>query len=316
MEIYYNHHMMSIMTEGQKKTLFRRQKLLLALLQAFGGRLPNIDLQKYLFLFTQTCQQDKSYEFVPYKFGCFSFQSHADRRRLIEVGAIVDTDNWWKLAGDEDYIAQINPVEQEKILLFADSLRDIKEDDLSRYVYKKYPYYAINSESAQNIMNAEELTEIKRAKPNDTGYKFFTIGYEGQSFEHYLNRLINNSVRMLCDVRGNPLSRKYGFSKSTLSKALDTLGIEYMHIPELGIVSEKRQDLKTQEDYDRLFDDYENTTLKTNHNSIGNLHKVFLEKRRIAITCFEAEPCMCHRSRVAKALSELADWQHHEIEHI
>ena len=303
------------MTEGQKKTLFRRQKLLLALLQAFGGHLPLVDLQKYLFLFTQTCQQHKSYEFVPYKLGCFSFQSYADRRRLIEVGAIEDAKGW-QLVSDEDYIAQINPVEQKKILLFADKFRGIKGKSLVRYVYKEYPYYAINSETADKIMSAEELRDIKRARPNDTEYKFFTIGYEGQSFEHYLNRLIKNSVRMLCDVRKNPLSRKYGFSKSTLSKALDNLGIEYMHIPELGIASEKRQDLKTQEDYDRLFDDYENTTLKRNHNSIGRLHKIFLEKRRIAITCFEAEACMCHRSRVAKALSELADWQHHEIEHI
>jgi hypothetical protein len=46
-----------------------------------------------------------------------------------------------------------------------------------------------------------------------------TIGYEGRSLEAFLNLLLQNSVTLLCDVRRNPLSRKYGFSKSTLSKA-------------------------------------------------------------------------------------------------
>ena len=69
---------------------------------------------------------------------------------------------------------------------------------------------------------------------------------------------------MLCDVRKNPLSRKYGFSKSTLSETLNKLGIEYTHLGALGIASEKRQYLNAQSDYDRLFDEYENTILAQN----------------------------------------------------
>lgn len=37
---------------------YHRQKLILALVQSFGGKLTNIDLQKYLFLFTELCQGD------------------------------------------------------------------------------------------------------------------------------------------------------------------------------------------------------------------------------------------------------------------
>lgn len=62
---------------------------------------------------------------------------------------------------------------------------------------------------------------------------------------------------MLCDVRRNPWSRKYGFSKSTLSNACEGVGIRYEHLPELGIVSDARRNLETQADYDALFAHYE-----------------------------------------------------------
>ena len=302
------------MIEKEKKSLFRRQKLLLALLQAFGGRVTRTDFQKYLFLFIQICQRDKSYEFVPYKYGCFSFQSYADRRRLTEIDAITNEDDW-QLNNCENYISKLDAGEQKKLLLFVKKYKDLKGDALVRYIYKLYPYYAINSEIAQKIMNEDELMAIKHAYPNDNGFAFFTIGYEGHSFENYLNRLIKNNIKILCDVRLNPLSRKYGFSKSTLSDTLKKLDIEYLHIPELGIVSEKRQMLKTEKDYNHLFDEYEKTTLLKNNDALDCLASMMQKYKRVAITCFEATHCMCHRGRVANALSRRPDWQYN-ITHI
>ncbi len=296
--------------------LFRRQKLVLALLQAFGGRLSNIDLQKYLFLLTQTYDLGKSYEFVPYKFGCFSFQSYADRRRLIGIGAIVDEEGYWRLTSvDADYISQIDTSDQEKIISFVNKFRRLKGDSLVRHVYRNFPYFAINSEKAAYLMNREELAKIDNARPKSDGYRLFTIGYEGNSFENYLNRLIQNNVRILCDVRRNPFSRSYGFSQSTLSDTLNKLNIEYLHFPELGIDSKKRKNLRSMQDYEHLFDDYEATTLKQNSHAIDMLNQVFRSYKRIAITCFEADATMCHRSCVATALSKLPDWQY-EIKHI
>lgn len=79
--------------------LFQRQRLLLCLLDALGGEKCPTDFQKLLFLFTQ--QQDKpSYEFVPYKFGCFSFTSYADKRRLVERGLLADDETRWALTED------------------------------------------------------------------------------------------------------------------------------------------------------------------------------------------------------------------------
>ena len=59
--------------------LLGRQRQLLALLHAFGGHERNLDFQKLLFLYCQEPDAAGAYEFVPYKYGAFSFTSCADR---------------------------------------------------------------------------------------------------------------------------------------------------------------------------------------------------------------------------------------------
>ena len=288
--------------------MFHRQKILLALIEAFGGRLNSRDLQKYLFLFTEKCQQEKSYDFVPYKFGCFSFQSYADRRNLTDSGHLTAGEDWTlKTAG---HLKVLGSGDAQKITAFHKHYSSIAGDNLIREVYRQYPYYATRSEIAARLMNDNELEKIKAAQPADDAYCFFTIGYEGSSFENYLNRLIKNNVKVLCDVRRNPLSRKYGFSKQTLSETLKKLGISYVHIPELGIASEQRQELNTQADYDRLFSEYERTTLQSASKNLQELFSLFRKHKRVAITCFEAQQCMCHRGRVAEALAKMPEWDY------
>src|SRR4051794_38917081 len=74
-----------------------RQRQLLTLLDAFGGTTGNLDFQKVLFLYCQETPARGSYEFVPYKFGAFSFTSYADRRRLVERGFLADDEQQWQL---------------------------------------------------------------------------------------------------------------------------------------------------------------------------------------------------------------------------
>jgi hypothetical protein len=299
------------MTTTVKPIINYRQKTLIGMLNAFGGRLPSIDFQKYLFLYTQEFQEEPSFEFVPYKFGSFSFQSYADKRRLVEIGALHESEDW-RLEKNSFSRDLFYEKEFDRFHLKYSCL---KGDALVQDLYRRYPYYAINSEIASRLMSARELSAITAARPNDNSICFFTIGYEGSSFEGYLNRLIRNNVKTLVDIRRNALSRKYGFSKKTLSETLKKLGIEYVHIPELGIASDKRQELNTQADYNRLFDSYEMEELKQNKTALQQLLDIFLDRKRLAVTCFEAQSCMCHRGRVAKALSELPDWQYN-ISHI
>ena len=69
----------------------------------------------------------------------------------------------------------------------------------------------------------------------------FTIGYEGRNIEEYLGLLKKNIVKLVIDVRRNPISRKRGFSKNRMREALSSEGIEYMHFPQLGIESKNRK---------------------------------------------------------------------------
>ena len=133
-----------------------------------------------------------------------------------------------------------------------------------------------------------------------------TIGYEGKTLEAYLNQLLRDSVTILCDVRRNPISRKYGFSKSTLAKACAGVGIRYEHLPALGIASDDRRNLETQADYDALFADYERTSLPQQGTSLEIIQGWLDQGERVALTCYEAQPCQCHRHCVAEALERAA----------
>ena len=123
--------------------------------------------------------------------------------------------------------------------------------------------------------------------------------------EKYINKLILNDIHTLCDVRKNAFSQKYGFSKSQLKMACEGTGIKYIHIPQLGIESDKRQVLETQADYDKLFEEYEQTTLIRNFDIILAIRDIINKDKRVALTCYEANPKQCHRSRVANALMHL-----------
>jgi hypothetical protein len=57
--------------------LYYRRKILLALLEAFEGRLGKIDLQKLLLLFSKL-QNKADFHFVPYQYGCYSYQANWD----------------------------------------------------------------------------------------------------------------------------------------------------------------------------------------------------------------------------------------------
>ena len=133
--------------------------------------------------------------------------------------------------------------------------------------------------------------------------------------DEYLNRLIKNDVKVLVDVRNNALSMKFGFSKTQLRSFCASLNIEYLHIPEVGIQSDKRRELKTQDDYDNLFEIYRKQNLKKTTNQQQEILTLLKSKKRIALTCFEADICQCHRKHLAEAIIKLPEWDF-ELKHI
>ncbi len=285
--------------------LFERQRLLLTLVDALGSPVAQTDFQKLLFLYTKECETTPSYDFVPYRFGSFSFTSYADKRRLIERGLLEETPQHWSLSESGRKIARQTRSFSAKVSSFVSKHGSLRGTPLVRKVYRSHPYYATRSEIVVNILpSADDLAAVEKSRPRRKGPGLVTIGYEGKTVESYLNQLLRDSVTLLCDVRRNPLSRKYGFSKSTLRNACEHVGITYQHLPELGIPSEERRELKSQADYDALFESYEKDSLPLQGEALTKIHMWIEEGHRVALTCYEAESCQCHRHCVAEALEK------------
>lgn len=290
--------------------LYYRRKILLAILEVFNGQLTAKSLQKYLFLFTRL-QPFKAFDFVPYRYGCFSFQANQDLLTMEKYGYLKISEQqsgrFIQLKEIEKYLEMLNKEDRQFLLDVKAKFGAMNQTDLIRYTYQKYPFYAINSTIANELLSDDELAQVEKQKRMLTEPCLFTIGYEGITLEAYINKLIINDVRVLCDVRKNAFSQKYGFSKKQLKTACTGVGIMYVHLPELGIESVQRQELNSQADYDRLFEYYEKTTLKNNRDALLKVRALIESNKRVALTCFEKNPCQCHRTHVAEALMQLPD---------
>ena len=287
--------------------LFQRQKLLLTLVNAVGPSVGHTDFQKLLFLYTQECEATPTYDFVPYKFGGFSFTSYADKRKLIALGLLAEDDKTWTLTDAGREVARTQAIDPLQVAGFCRRYAGLRGDALIVEQYRRFPYYATRSEILDKLpLGSDALARIAAVKPRKQAAGLLTIGYEGRSLENYLNMLLRAGVSLLCDVRRNPLSRKYGFSKTTLSKACEGVGIRYEHLPKLGIASEQRRELNTQSDYDALFAVYERRSLPKQTQALETIRGWIEEGERVALTCFERLPEQCHRHCVAEALERMS----------
>lgn len=282
--------------------LLARQRQLLQLLDALGGSASKLDFQKLLFLYCQESTSGAPYDFVPYKFGAFSFTSYADRRKLIERDLLEDNEHGWQITNEGRKI--IGRTSDMYLAAFAKRHRDLRGDTLVADTYRRFPFFATRSEIAERVLKGDgpALARITALRALPTGSALHTIGYEGHTLESYLTVLLKSCITLLCDVRRNPISRKYGFSKNTLARGCEGVGIRYEHLPELGIASEQRQGLETQADYDDLFDEYERTRLPKQGDALEKIRRWIDADERVALTCYEHQPNQCHRHCVAEAI--------------
>lgn len=295
----------------------KKKKIILAILEKLGKGITAKCMQKYLFIFSRSQVEDRIYDFVPYKYGCFSFQANQDlvaleKNGYIAIQDVENSDKLYTLLHNFHAFQDLDIFERKIIEDICLLYGKMSQNELIAYTYKRWPYTAINSVIKQQILNSEELLKVQEQKDKLKKVEpmLFTIGYEGFTLENYLNRLIRLNVHTLVDVRKNAFSMKYGFSKAILEKACIGVGIEYVHMPQLGIDSSKRQTLKSQRDYDTLFDEYERTTLKENWSFLLQLRSIVERDNRVCLTCFEKDPRQCHRTRIAKALMSLPNHEY------
>ena len=260
--------------------LYNRQKCLLSIINQLNenGIASRTYLMKTLFLLKQEFP-DFGYDFYPYSFGPFSQTAFWDLDYLKTQNLIssdereITKNGKEKMNADDQILAQVINFTKQ----FANN------SEIISFVYAKYPEYTEKS----------KLVEHKNIKQAGK----FTIGYEGKSIDYFMNQLIQNKITKLIDVRKNAYSMKRGFSKGTLQKMVENAGIQYEHIPKLGIESDKRQKLDTKEDYEKLFKEYR-VSLLTRANELNYVSDAGC-KEKIAIMCFEKDPKYCHRGQIS-----------------
>jgi uncharacterized protein YwgA len=278
--------------------LFKRHKVLLGvILQA--PKIPTLtELMKWLFLIkkeTFLSSDSSFYEFIPYKYGPYSFTVDRDIDELSRFGYFTRDDFRIQscLLSDAYRNFQSLPENVRSAIrsIFSQYGR-LSLSHLIESVYERYPWFASKSK-----------LKGKSSLPNNSPKPAaFTAGYEGASIDTFLNKLMTAGIVRIIDVRNNPVSRKYGFSKMSLSRLSNNLGIEYINLPALGIPPSNRRSLANFDDYKSLMDYYETSILPTVPEPREYAARL-LQDLPSVLVCFEADPHYCHRSRLAAALS-------------
>jgi uncharacterized protein (DUF488 family) len=141
---------------------------------------------------------------------------------------------------------------------------------------------------------------------NNNNNIFYTIGYSKKTIDQFIKLLKSNNIHILIDVRNNVFSYKPEFDnrgeKKRLQTTLEQNNIQYWHMPELGVPSDKRKNLneKKPETYTELWKWYDENVIS---NYLDNLlSQLSIVNQPVAFMCTEVEPHLCHRHRIARAL--------------
>jgi uncharacterized protein YwgA len=146
-----------------KPPTYHRQRLLLFLLEQAGGTLSKLDLQKLLFLYVEE-SGTKHYAFVPYRFGCYSFLAADDLDLLHKRDWLTLLDKEISLKRSlRGQVWAVNSEERQTVWRWMVK-NNKRGSELIRHVYRRYPWYAIQSEIKENILNPKELERVHLAK--------------------------------------------------------------------------------------------------------------------------------------------------------
>ena len=283
--------------------MLTRQKTVLSLLTQVGRPLSPTVFVKLVFLLRQETdlERDRSfYSFVPYNFGPFSFTLYWDLGRLRQNGYVTTEEERIALCGSTLKLAekQVEELPASIRSAVADVLKrygKMNQKALIREVYGRYPWFALNSKLPER--DSVSVQRPKKARP-----AVYTAGYEGRSVDAFFNDLLKRGIHVVIDVRANPVSRKYGFSRLRLDEFCKKLGLQYRHVPTLGIPGTARAGLNGFTSYQRLLKRYEEAMLPERSAEVQDVGRL-MHRQPSVLVCVEKDVRCCHRSRLAEAVA-------------
>jgi len=131
--------------------------------------------------------------------------------------------------------------------------------------------------------------------------RIYTIGHSTRELDEFVGLLRENGIERLADIRRYPGSRRYPhFSRDSLARTLPQIGIEYVHIPELGGRRKPSPDSRNtawRNDQFRAYADHMSTD-EFRHT----VDSLIADYRVTAVMCAEAVPWRCHRNLLSDDL--------------
>ena len=125
-----------------------------------------------------------------------------------------------------------------------------------------------------------------------------TIGYEKCTLEDFVATLQARQIDVLVDIRERAQSRRPGFSKTALSKAVSEVAIEYIHLRELGDPKAGREAARAGmfEKFRSIFSKV--MASKSAQEALSTI-ELLARSKRICLMCYERDHRLCHRKMVA-----------------
>ncbi|QQR86618.1 MAG: hypothetical protein IPJ76_18925 [Flavobacteriales bacterium] len=144
--------------------MYYRRRLLLALLQALGGRAEKMRLHKLLMLYV--VQRGKAdYHFVPYRFGAFSFQANADLVAWTTRGLMANHEREWELLDKEDHLAALGPTDRNALDALLATYGALDPRGVGARDLRTLPLTALRSEMAARLLTIAQQQSVVQALP-------------------------------------------------------------------------------------------------------------------------------------------------------
>ena len=136
--------------------------------------------------------------------------------------------------------------------------------------------------------------------------KVFTIGYEATTRADFLAALTRAGVQRVIDVRALPLSRRPGFSKTSLAASLAAAGIGYVHLKALG-TPKRGRDAAKKGDVETLEAVYADQLELPEAQAQAAQMLALAAELPSALLCYERDPRHCHRTLLLAAEGQGAE---------
>ncbi len=176
--------------------MLQRQRTTLALLQEAGQALSATQLFKLVFLLAEETSLGRDgafYDFLPYKFGPYSFALYRELEALVSQGYMNE-----QHSGSTNTYSITSLGTREQNAVGSDARRSVRFicekygklgiKQLLRSVYAQYPWYSTRSE-------LDNLVPLDVPKPSIAPPAVYTMGYEERSVDGFFDKLLRVGIQ-------------------------------------------------------------------------------------------------------------------------